>query len=255
MTLLVVDIGNTLTKAGVWEGARVGLVVQRPTREAAALTEDVARMAGVHGAGAAPLSVCSVVPEALKVWGEWAAREHRSMLHVQGDTQTSLTNRYRAPQVLGADRLAAAVAAERRFGAPVIVASVGTAVVVDAVSPKSEYLGGAIWVGTRLGLRALADGTVGLPQVSPGHVSTPIGGDTETSLRVGASHGLAALIEGLAARMRDYLGEQAPLAVTGGDAEAIAPYLRTEHEVVPTLTLEGLALIWDHARGNADADR
>jgi type III pantothenate kinase len=254
LTLLVVDIGNTLTKAGVWEEARLGLVVQRPTQETAALAGEVARMAAA-GTDPAPVALCSVVPEALEVWVKWAERGGRSVLEIRGDTETPLANRYRAPETLGPDRVAAAVAAERRLGAPVIVASIGTAVVVDAVSPKREYLGGAIWVGTRLGFRALADGTVGLPRVSMADVSTPIGGDTETSLRVGALHGTAALVEGLATRMREHLGEQAPLAVTGGDAEGIAPYLKTAHDVCPTLTLEGLALIWEHVHGHSDADR
>lgn len=255
MTLLVVDIGNTLTKVGIWDGVRIGLVVQRSTNDAREFTADVAKMAVAQGAEAAPLAVCSVVPEAFQVWNEWAESECRPLLRIQGDSQTPLTNRYRTPETLGPDRLAAAVAAEHRLGAPVIVASTGTAVVVDAVSPKREYLGGAIWVGTRLGFDALAAGTGGLPHVSLEDVSTPIGGDTTTSLRTGALHGTAALVEGLTARMREYLGADAPVALTGGDADRIAPYLRVAHDVCPTLTLEGLALIWEHLHGHSHADR
>ena len=255
MTLLVVDIGNTLTKVGIWDGVRIGLVVQRPSGEAGDFIADVAKMAGAHSAEAAPLAVCAVVPAAFQVWAEWAEAEGRPLLRIQGDTETPLANRYRAPETLGPDRLAAAVAAEHRLGAPVIVASAGTAVVVDAVSPKREYLGGAIWVGTRLGFRALAEGTKGLPPISLEDVSTPIGGDTAASLRAGALHGTAALIEGLTTRMREYLGADAPMTLTGGDADRISPYLRIAHELFPTLTLEGLALIWEHARGQSHADR
>ncbi|MBN1461259.1 MAG: type III pantothenate kinase [Armatimonadetes bacterium] len=255
MTLLVVDIGNTLTKVGIWDGVRIGLVVQRSTNEAGEFIADVNKMAAAHGAEAAPLAVCSVAPDAFQVWAEWAESEHRPLLQVQGDTQTPLVNRYRTPETLGPDRLAAAVAAEHRLGAPVIVVSVGTAVVVDAVSPTREYLGGTVWVGMSLGLDALAAGTRGLPHVSLEEVSTPIGGDTTTSLRTGALHGTAALIEGMVTRMREYLGAEAPVALTGGDADRIASYLRTAHEVFPTLTLEGLALIWEHLHGHSHADR
>lgn len=258
MTLLVVDIGNTTTKVGAWKAGVVRAVSVSPTREVAAVIAGVSQlMAAADGAGGRGFEValCSVVPEAERAWLEWAEREGREMFVVRGDTPSPLTNRYRAPARLGGDRLAAAVGAARRFGAPVIVASLGTVVVVDAVSPAKEFLGGAIWVGMATGFATLAERTAALPQVSAEAPSTPIGADTETCIHVGASYGTAALVEGLAERMREFIGEGAPLAVTGGEAELLSFYLKAKHEVAPTLTLEGIGSIWEHNHGKADEDR
>jgi type III pantothenate kinase len=165
-----------------------------------------------------------------------------------------LANRYRAPGQLGPDRLATAVAAAHRFGAPVIVASLGTAVVVDAVSASKEYLGGTIWVGLTPGLDALFERAAMLPHISQRPPMTPIGGDTEECLLAGAFHGTASLVEGVAARMRESVGD-APLVLTGGDAELISSYLRAKHELALHLTLEGIGLIWEHNREPRDANR
>ena len=256
--LLVVDIGNTTTKLGVWNGAVVEAVSVAPTSEGESLADDVSQLLAAAGAGGSRqlgVAICSVVPQAEAFWLKWCERNGRVPFVVRGDTPSPLTNRYRAPARLGPDRLAAAVAATQRLGGPVIVASVGTAVVVDAVSPGREYLGGAIWVGMATGLATLAEHTMALPRVTPEPPSTPIGADTEDCLRAGAVYGTAALIEGVAARMREYIGSDAPLVLTGGDAEAISPHLRAAHELIPYLTLEGIALIWEHGRGHAHANR
>jgi type III pantothenate kinase len=203
---------------------------------------------------------------------QWCERHGIAPFVVRGDTPTPLANRYRAPHLLGPDRLAAAVGAAHRFGAPVIVASLGTAVVVDAISPAKEFLGGAIWVGMATGLASLAERT-GLPDLAPPPSAdnpcnlrdlpmiqtpplAPIGADTEACLLAGAVHGTAALIDGLALRMRACMDTAAPLVLTGGDADAITVFLREKHEVVPHLTLIGTALIWEHNRGGQpNADR
>jgi len=110
-----------------------------------------------------------------------------------------------------------------------------------------------------MGFAALADKTTALPRVTPERPSSPIGADTEACLHAGAAYGTAALVDGIAARMREFIGEETPLALTGGDAELISYCLRSKHEVVPYLTLEGVALIWEHnhrpAGRRADADR
>ena len=258
MTLLVVDIGNTTTKVGAWEAGAVRAVSVSPTREVATLIAGVSQLmaaADVAGASDFQVALCSVVPAAERAWLEWAEQEGRGVFVVRGDTPTPLVNRYRVPARLGGDRLGAAVGAFRRFGAPAIVASLGTVVVVDAVSPAREFLGGAIWVGMATGFATLAERTAALPQVSAEAPSTPIGADTESCIHVGASYGTAALVEGLAARMREVVGEGAPLAVTGGDAELISFYLKAEHQVVPALTLEGIGSVWEHNHRKADEDR
>jgi type III pantothenate kinase len=256
VTLLVVDIGNTTTKVGVWESGGIRGLSVSPTRTAAKPGDIVPQvMAATGAAGELEVALCSVVPEAASRWLQWCEQEQRSAFVVRGDTAAPLVNRYRTPERLGPDRLAAAVGAARRCGAPVIVVSVGTTIVLDAVSPDGEYLGGAIWVGISSGFEALAQRTAALPRASGQAASHPIGADTEACIRAGGTYGTAALVEGLAARMRGLVGENAPLVFTGGDAELVSPYVEMEHELVPTLTLEGIAAIWEHHREGSDADR
>jgi type III pantothenate kinase len=126
---------------------------------------------------------------------------------------------------------------------------VGTATVVDAVSQDREFLGGAIAVGPQTGLEALSEKTEALPRVEAGETIGPVGDNTEACLLSGAVDGTAALVEGLVGRMRERVGREAPLVLTGGHAELISRHLGIGHEVVPTLTLEGVARVWEHHRG------
>lgn len=253
--LLVVDIGNTTTKVGLWNGATIEDVSVTPTDDHPRWDSAAGPLLGrVARAPAAPVAICSVVPEAEAALVRWGERQGKTPFLLRGDTPAPLVNLYRTPGQLGPDRLAAAVAAAHRFGAPVIVASLGTAVVVDAVSPAREYLGGAIWVGITPGMDALFERAAMLPRISQRPPTTPIGGDTEECLLAGAFHGTASLVEGLAARMRESIGD-ASLVLTGGDAEMLSFFLRVEHELAPHLTLEGTGLIWEHNREPRDASR
>jgi type III pantothenate kinase len=255
--VVVADIGNTNTRVGVWREGTLEQVEITATEEVAQATgepEWLRAAAGREG-GDHHLAFCSVLPEVEIAWAGWAARSGWRVLVIRGDTDTPLTNRYRDPARLGGDRLAAAVGAVRRFGTPAVVVSVGTAMVVDAVSAEGEFLGGAISVGAPTGLAALAERTRGLPLLAPGAAEAPIGANTEESLRAGATYGAAALIEGMTARLREVVGDQARLVLTGGDAELVSMYTRVEHAVIPTLTLEGVATVWEHNRAKGDADR
>jgi type III pantothenate kinase len=257
--LVVADIGNARAKVGLCREGIVRQVAVAATPELAQALEQVDRALCSGGAEDQPQNVqvafCSVVAEAEQTLTEWAAREGRAALAIRGDSRTPLVNRYRDPARLGGDRLAAAVGAAGRFDTPVVVVSLGTAAVMDAVSADGEFLGGAIAPGLQTGLRALADGTSGLPLLEPAEAGGPIGADTEGCLRAGVVHGMAAWIEGMAARMRGVVGPGAHLAVTGGDADLVAPHLRIEHSVIPGLTLEGVAAVWEHNRGRVGADR
>jgi type III pantothenate kinase len=254
--LLVVDVGNTATRVGFWQQGEVTPHTTAPTCDALQLAEcvqkEVVRLANAEKEAGRDVqldvALCSVVPSAEETWCHWAAAHGYPTFTLRGDTPSPLVNRYQSPSRLGGDRLAAAVGAVERLGAPVIVASLGTATFVDAVSSRREFLGGAICVGVQTGLAALADKTDALPGVRADAPQSLIGSDTEECLRSGAGYGAAALVEGLAQRMRQEIGTRAPLTLTGGHADLVSPLLRVEHQVLPTLTLEGIAAIWEHNR-------
>ena len=239
--LLVVDIGNTTTRVGLWNG-----------REAVELGVSSTSAGGGPSLQAdlpEGIALCSVVPEAEGPWRAWAAENQLELLVIRGDIPAPLTNRYAHPAHLGGDRLCAAVGAVNRLGAPVIVVSLGTATVVDAVSAQRELLGGAIAAGVDTGLAALHEMTAALPRVTAESPLSVIGRNTEEGLHAGAVLGTAALVEGLVARMREEIGP-AKVALTGGHAALIAPHLRDgeDWEVYPTLLMEGAGLIWEYQR-------
>jgi type III pantothenate kinase len=235
--VLVVDIGNTTTRVGLWEGREAAEVAVFATGESGA----VEALPVCDG-----LALCSVVSTAEAPWRAWAERNGLELLVIHGDTPAPVINRYSQPAQLGADRLCAAVGAMHLLGAPVIVVSLGTATVVDAVSAARELLGGAIAPGVDTGLAALHEKTAALPRVTAEAPRGPIGDNTEEGLRAGAVLGTAALVEGLVTRMREVVG-QAKVAVTGGNVGLVAPHLRGEGwNTYPTLVLEGAGLVWEH---------
>jgi len=250
-TLLLVDIGNTAAKVGVWERSKLREVQILPTQEItrAAVAGVVSRLVDRARRRGLEVALSAVSPQAEAVWLEWCQHHGVPCLTVRGDSPAPLVNRYANQRQLGPDRLATAVGAVQRLGAPVIAASLGTATVVDAVSGKREFLGGAIAAGVETGLRALSQSAAKLLLVSARSPSRVIGRTTREGLRSGAVLGAACLIEGLVQRMRLIVGENAPVALTGGHAELVSPHLRLEHTVSPNLTLDGLAAIWEYHRG------
>lgn len=249
--LLVVDIGNTVTKAGLWDGSRLAEVTCEHTSELRDVSDVDALAASLLESAAGegemfPVALCAVAPQGQALWLRWAEAVGAETMVLTGETETPLRTRYRQPEHLGPDRLAAAVGAAARMGTPVVVVSLGTATVVDLVSADGKYLGGVIAVGVDTGLEALSERTAALPRVASDGDVPLVGATTEECMRSGAVLGAAAMIEGLLARFEGALGEAPEVALTGGHAEAVSPQLRIRHKVFPHLVLEGAAAIWEH---------
>ena len=157
------------------------------------------------------------------------------------------------PGEVGADRLVNALAAARLYGAPAIVVDFGTATTYDAISAAGEYVGGAIAPGLQTSGASLFHATARLIQVELAAPKTAIGRNTAESLQSGLIFGTAAEVDGMVARVRDELGEDATSIATGGYADVIVPHCSSIDEHDPWLTLEGLRLVFDRNAGNADA--
>ena len=155
--LLVVDIGNTTTRVGVWDGREAVDSGSRrpPSWWPAASPRPIMTRAGETGGAVEGIALSSVVPAAEAPWEEWAFGRKLELFDIQGDTPAPVTSRYGRPRQLGVDRLCAAVGAVGRLGTPVIVVMLGTATVVDPVNARHEYLGGAIAARVETGLKAL----------------------------------------------------------------------------------------------------
>jgi type III pantothenate kinase len=243
--LLAVDVGNRLTKGARFEDGRLAAEIAFITDEG--MTPSNLRERVGPLCDCAALAVCSVVPGAAEIWAQVACSTPAvEPFIIRGDTPCPLINRYQPPEALGPDRLAGAVAAYAAVGGAVIVAMLGTAITVDAVSAQGEFLGGAIAPGVHPGMEGL---TARAAQLSPVRIAKPdraIAQDTDEAMRAGVVFGAIGQVRELVARMRRELGAAAPVILSGGDANLVAGELEDVHSLDRALVLRGVYLIWRH---------
>jgi type III pantothenate kinase len=253
--LLAVDVGNSHTVLGLFDGSRLQSDWRIATRRDLTPDEMGALLCSLFsGAGRNPrdvsgLIVSSVVPamnEVLEVTGQHCFG--CDPLFVGPGVKTGMPILYENPHEVGADRIVNAVAALSRHGAPVIVLDFGTATTFDVVGAEGAYLGGVIAPGLGLSAEALFKKAARLHHVEVRRPDGVIGRNTEHSIRAGLFFGYSALVEGLVSRIRRELAQDAPVVATGGLARVFEPELDFLAEVDPGLTLEGLRLIWEKNR-------
>lgn len=234
--LLAIDIGNT--------AIHVGLFSQGRLKHRFVLTTSLARKTGQlrrRLPRADEAIICSVVPWATpKLTAILRAAGCRRVRVVGRDLKVPLKNRYRYPKQVGQDRLVGAYAAWKEFKRDCIVCDFGTAVTIDLVTAKGEYLGGIIAPGLELSLETLAARTALLPRVDLRQPAELLGRDTATSIRSGVVLGCAALCDGLVARLKARHAPHAVVVATGGAAPLIARHARSIGRLRPNLVLEGL---------------
>src|SRR5213596_545446 len=245
--LLAVDVGNTQTALGLFEGGeltrrwRLATEPQRTGDELGLFLGGLLEVGSLEG-----ISLASTVPALIRSYEELAARAGLSLLVLGPGTKTGMPIRYDDPREVGPDRIANAVAARERYGAPAIVVDFGTSTNFDVVSATGEYVGGVLAPGIEVSMDALFERAARLVKVDFAAPETAIGKTTESALRSGLVYGFAGQVDGIVERIRAELGdESAPVIGTGGLAELIAPHAKTIEKVDPFLTLEGLRLVWE----------
>src|SRR3954449_12220356 len=237
--LLAVDVGNTQTALGLFEGDelarrwRLATEPQRTGDELGLFLGGLLDLDALDG-----LSLASTVPALIRSYEELAARVGVPLLVLGPGTKTGIPIRYDDPREVGPDRIANAVAALERYGAPSIVVDFGTSTNFDVVSSAGEYVGGVLAPGIEVSMDALFEHAARLVKVDFVAPETAIGKTTESALRSGLVYGFAGQVDGIVERIRGELGEDAPAVATGGLAELIAPHADTIDQVDPFLTLE-----------------
>ncbi len=248
--LLAIDVGNTHTVVGVYEGDRLvrhWRVLSDPGRTAdeyGVLLWNLYRASELPIPKESAIIVCSVVPPMTKVV-EDLCRDyfHAEPLVVGPGVKTGMPILYDNPKEVGADRIVNAVAAYERYRTTCIVVDFGTATTFDCVSAKGEYLGGVITPGIGISLDALVSRTAKLPKVELVRPPKVVGKNTVHAMQAGVVYGYVALVDGLVARIRDEIGASARVIATGGFAAMLAPESTTIETFDEFLTLEGLRLI------------
>ena len=248
--LLTVDVGNTNTVLGVFEGEE--LIKSWRVKTDPRTTADELWLqfnALVSGYTLTGLSICSTVPATL--------RELRTMINsyfaelpttiVEPGTKTGVQLLVDNPKEIGADRIVNTLAAHTLYGGPAIVVDFGTSTNLDVVSPKGEFLGGSLAPGIEISVDALASRAAQLRKVELIRPKSVIGKNTVEALQSGTIFGFAGQVDGLVDRITAELAldyDEAPTVIaTGGLAPLIIGVAETIDEYEPDLTLIGLRLI------------
>ena len=248
--LLTVDVGNTNTVLGIFEGEE--LIKSWRVKTDPRTTADELWLqfnALVAGYSLTGLSICSTVPATL--------RELRTMIStyfseipttiVEPGTKTGVQLLVDNPKEIGADRIVNTLAAHTLYGGPAIVVDFGTSTNLDVVSPKGEFLGGALAPGIEISVDALASRAAQLRKVELIRPKSVIGKNTVEALQSGTIFGFAGQVDGLVDRITAELAgdyDEAPTVIaTGGLAPLIIGVAETIDEYEPDLTLIGLRLI------------
>lgn len=258
--LLAVDVGNTQTHLGAFEGDRLAEHWRFQTRSGATgdeLAERIAGLLALSGMALADLdAVCvsSVVPPLGAQYVQLVERYlEADCLTIGPGVKTGMPIRIENPLEVGADRLVNSIAAFERFQCACVVVDFGTGINIDVVSAEGEYLGGAIGPGLEISLSALIERAARITRIDLAAPETAIGRSSRAAIQSGFVFGFAGLIDGLVGRIEDELGE-AQLLATGGLAHIVVPFTETIEEVDDMLTLKGLRLIYERNRSTTPAD-
>lgn len=248
--LLTIDVGNTNTVLGIFD--KDTLVKSWRVKTDPRTTADELWLqfsALIQGYSVTGISICSTVPATL--------REIRSMLKnyyseitttiVEPGIKTGVQLLVDNPKEIGADRIVNTLAAHTLFGGPAIVVDFGTSTNLDVVSPKGEFLGGALAPGIEISVDALASRAAQLRKVELVRPKNVIGKNTVEALQSGTIFGFAGQVDGLvdriSAELKSEYGDQPTVIATGGLAPLIIGVSETIDEHEPDLTLIGLRLI------------
>lgn len=250
--LLTIDVGNTNTVLGVFEGASLLAHWRLTTRreqtadEYGILVRNLFATSGLDPVRVDAVAVASVVPPLTPVLVE-LARQYlgQEALVIGPGVNTGMPILYEPPGDVGADRIVNGVAAFAAYGGPVIVVDFGTATTFDVITRRGEYVGGVICPGIGISADALFQRAARLPRVDVRNPGRVVGRNTVGSMQSGLYFGYGAMCEGLITRIRAELGEPARVVATGGLAETLAAEIPSIEAVDPVLTLTGLRLIWE----------
>ncbi len=254
-TLVVVDVGNTNTVFGLYQGDelveifRLSTERQRTADEYAALLFPLFDQAGLDPAATDGVVISSVVPPLHPTLDRLAQQMFRcAPLMIEPGIKTGMPIRYDNPTEVGADRIVNSVAALKRYGAPVVVVDFGTATTFDIINAAGEYVGGIIAPGIGISAEALFAQASRLYRVDVRKPPELIGRNTAGAMQAGIYYGYIGLVDGILERLLAEVEGLERIVATGGQAELIAGGSRFIRKVDQQLTLVGLKQIYERNR-------
>lgn len=253
--LLAIDVGNTQTVYGLWDGHAWRAAWRRSTSaddtedQLAAWLKSMFELAGIPFRVTAAISG-SVVPQLRaslqRLADEWLGVP---MVFLDKGSDVGLQVDYNPPTAVGADRLCNALGALALYPPPLIVVDFGTATTFDAIDRDGHYAGGAILPGIQVSTEALVGRTAKLPMIDLVAPETAIGKTTTHALQSGIVLGYADAIDGLTSRINQELGGGCTVLATGGLGGMFVDWCVSIDEYQPLLTLDGLRIAYERIKG------
>jgi len=255
--LLTIDIGNTQTVLGLFNGDdlehtwRLATYDTRTADElAVVITSLISQYSKPGGAAVTGVALCSTVPAALHEMRLMCTRYYSEVpvVVVEPGVRTGVPILTDNPKEVGSDRIVNSLAAATHFGGPAIVVDFGTATTFDAVSAKGEYVGGAIAPGIEISVEALGARGAQLRKVELARPRSVIGRNTVEALQSGILFGFAGQVDGIVHRMAAELAadpDTVTVIATGGLATLVLEEAETIDAHDPWLTLRGLKLVFE----------
>lgn len=246
--LLTIDIGNTNTVIGVFEGEQIKHTWRIKTDARATADELMLAFRGLlHGREVTGVSLCSTVPAALREMRTMLGRYYADLptVIVEPGIRTGVPLLVDNPREVGADRLVNTLAAHHLYGGAVVVVDFGTGTNIDVVSARGEFLGGAVAPGIEISVEALAARAAQLRKIELVAPRNAIGKNTVEVLQSGILYGFAGLVDGLVRRIVAELDGDVTVIATGGLAVLVVEHCETVSIHEPDLTLIGLRLVFE----------
>lgn len=245
--LLAVDIGNTNTVIGVFDGEnlfqkfRLNTDTLETSDEISIKITALLRENGTEKEKIKDVIICSVAPQ---VTGHYIELS-RNTLNVEPillgpGVKTGISILYDNPHEVGADRIANAIGGYKLFGGPLIIVDLGTAITFDAISSKGEYIGGVIAPGVETSMASLSKKAAQLPEVGLTKPRRVIGKNTVESMQSGAVYGFTGMIDSIVKKMKREMDGEPKVIATGGQSDWLEGLAETIDDYEPDLTLYGL---------------
>src|SRR3989454_3846623 len=251
--LLAIDVGNTETDLGLFQGDRLSWTWRMATGRRRTPDELALLFGGFLAQQGLSFSreitgvaIASVVPDQTQALREMVRDYfHFPAVVVEPGVKTGIPILLDNPKEVGADRIVNALAAFAKYGGPCVIVDVGTATTYDAVTEKGEFVGGAIAPGLQVAAEGLFAATARFTRVEIVPPRSVIGRNTTEALQSGLLYGTAAEIDGMVERIQKELGGDAIVVATGGLAGGGVPARHSVDHHHPLLTLGGLRLIFE----------
>lgn len=230
---LAIDIGNTRTKAGVFNDRQMVNDFVIPGKP---LIDEFRDWVKTHGVQNAIISTTKTLEPGFVT----SAQEVTQVVFLSASTSLPIVNAYDSPETLGADRICGVVAGAARFpGENVLVIDAGTCITYDVIDHQGVYRGGAISPGLRMRLNSMSAFTDKLPLLAFSGVLENIGTSTASCMHFGAERGALTEVSGFI-RHFESLYANLKVILTGGDHSFFEQHVENVIFAAPNLILEGL---------------